>query len=49
MFIYNDLINHEEDFNKLDITDKNAMLGVLNTLDELAEINYYIFKNKERL
>lgn len=49
MFIYNDLINYEEDFNKLDITDKNAMLGVLNTLDELAEINYYIFKNRDRL
>lgn len=49
MFIYNDLKEYNEDLDKLGITDTNAMLGILNTLDELAEINYYIFKNKERL
>jgi|GEM_PF-5352222 len=49
MFTHNDLIKYEEDFNKLGITDKNAMLGILNMLDELAEINYYIFKNRGRL
>ena len=44
MFIYTDLINYENDFYELNITDKDSMLGILNTLDEIAEINYYIFK-----
>lgn len=49
MFIYSDLKEYNEEIDKLGITDTNAMLGILNTLDELAEINYYIFKNRDRL
>ena len=49
MFIYNDLTKYEEDFKTLNITDKDSMLGILNTLDEIAEITYYYFKNDERL
>lgn len=49
MFIYNDLTKYEEDFKTLNITDKDSMLGILNTLDEIAEITFYNFKNDERL
>lgn len=43
MFTSNDLSNYEEDFEALEIKDKETMLGILNTLDELAEITYYKF------
>ena len=48
MFIHNDLIKYEKDLDNLGITDKKTMLGTLNTLDEMAEITYYIFKNEEK-
>ena len=49
MFIYNDLIEYEKDFKTLNINDDDSLLGILNTLDEIAEITYYNFKNDERL
>lgn len=49
MFTYNDLTKYEKELKTLNISDEDTMLGILNTLDELAEINYYIFKNKDRL
>ena len=47
MFIHKDLSNYEEDFTLLNINDEETMLGILNTLDELAEITYYNFKKTE--
>ena len=44
MFSKNEVTDYEEDFHKLGITDQNTMLGILNTLDEIAEITYYIEK-----
>lgn len=44
MYTQKEVTNYEEDFYKLEITDQETMLGVLNTLDELAEITYYIEK-----
>ena len=45
MFTIKDLEHYEEDFKNIGITDSNTMLGVLNTLDQVAEITYYIKKN----
>lgn len=47
MFTENELNDYEEDFKTLKISDRKMMLGILNTLDELAEITYYIEKQKE--
>lgn len=47
MFTENELNDYEEDFKTLKIGDRKMMLGILNTLDELAEITYYIEKQKE--
>ncbi len=44
MFTINEVNEFEEDFKTLGITDQKTMLGMLNTLDELAEITYYIEK-----
>ena len=44
MFTINEVNEYEEDFKTLGITDQETMLGMLNTLDELAEITYYIEK-----
>lgn len=44
MFKYNDLENYEEEFEALEIKDKEEMLGILNTLDAIAEITYNNFK-----
>ena len=44
MFTKNELNDYEEDFIALGITDQNTMLGILNTLDDIAEITYYIEK-----
>lgn len=46
MFTINEVTDYEEDFRTLGITDQETMLGMLNTLDELAEITYYIEKQK---
>lgn len=46
MFTEKELNDYEEDFITLGITDPNTMLGVLNTLEELAEITYYIEKQE---
>lgn len=43
MFIHNDLSKYEEEFSLLNIKDEKTMLGILNTLDEIAEITYYNF------
>lgn len=48
MFVHKDLSKYEEDFTILNIKDEEAMLGILNTLDELAEITYYNFKNTKK-
>ena len=47
MFTKKELNEYEEDFRTLGITDPDTMLGILNTLDELAEITYYIEKQEE--
>ena len=46
MFTEKELNDYEEDFITLGITDQNTMLGILNTLDEIAEITYYIEKQE---
>ena len=46
MFTKNELNDYEEAFITLGITDQNTMLGILNTLDELAEITYHIKKQE---
>ena len=46
MFTINEVTDYEEDFRTLGITDQATMLGILNALDELAEITYYIEKQK---
>ena len=47
MFTINEVTDYEEDFRTLGITDQVTMLGMLNTLDELAEITYYIEKQQD--
>ena len=47
MFLINDICQYETDFIPLNIKDKETMLGILNTLDELAEITYYNYKKTE--
>jgi len=49
MFLNNELSNYEEDFEALEIKDKETMLGILNVLDEIAEITYYNYKLNEEL
>ncbi len=44
MFSKNEVTDYEEDFHRLGITNQETMLGILNTLDEIAEITYYIEK-----
>ncbi len=44
MFSKNEVTDYEEDFYRLGITNQETMLGILNTLDEIAEITYYIEK-----
>ena len=46
MFTINDLEHYEQDFRKIGIDDTDMMLGILNTLNEVAEITYYVDKNK---
>lgn len=45
MFNKKDLEHYESDFNQLNITNEDTMIGILNTLDQVAEITYYIIKN----
>ena len=45
MFNISDLEHYEQDFRKIGINDKDTMLGILNALNEVAEITYYIYKN----
>ena len=45
MFTINDLEHYEQDFRKIGINDIDTMLGILNALNEVAEITYYIDKN----
>jgi hypothetical protein len=47
MFTINEVNDYEEDFKTLGITDQETMLGMLNALDELAEITYYIEKQQD--
>lgn len=47
MFIDKDLQDYEHEFEALEIKDKEVMLGILNTLNEIAEITYYNFKNNK--
>ena len=46
MFTINDLEHYEQDFRIIGIDDADMMLGILNTLNEVAEITYYVDKNK---
>ena len=46
MFTINDLEHYEQDFRKIGINDTDTMLGILNALNEVAEITYYVDKNK---
>lgn len=44
MFCINDLEHYEQDFKAIGIEDTDMMLGILNTLNEVAEVTYYINK-----
>lgn len=46
MFNISDLEHYEQDFKQIGINDTNTMLGILNALNEVAEITYYIDKNE---
>ncbi len=48
MFTIAEVVDYEQDFNKLGITDVCEMQSVLNTLGELADIAYYIYKAENR-
>ena len=47
MFEKEGLDEYKSEFNKLKITDEDAMLAILNYLDSIAEIGYESYmKNK---
>ena len=45
MFNLADVKDYEHEFREMGITDIEAMKAILNTLAELADVTYYIFKN----
>jgi hypothetical protein len=45
MFNLADVNEYEHEFWKLGITDTEEMKVILDTLAELADVTYYIFKN----
>lgn len=45
MFNLADVNDYEHEFRKIGITDIEEMKEILDTLAELADVTYYIFKN----
>lgn len=46
MFNLADVKDYEHEFSKIGITDIEEMKGIMDTLAELADVTYYIFKNE---
>lgn len=45
MFYDKDLEHYENDFKQIGIEDIEEIQGILNCLDEMAELTYYTYKN----